>query len=223
MSPRDVQPVGTTALTPPVKYLKRSMADFMRWWGRHSFQLSANDARPQSPDALKDATAEFSSRIWSLALDEAQDQLKAERSTVQKQVGEAQAKVANAELARGKAQSAVAQLEKRLAGAEQARKETETKLSDSLERQKELMNEVSTAQQARREQEQKLAGAVAREKEQQAQLAAFKKSVDDKARETEALAARHQQQLERAKQHYNSMESRLAALLEENKSARQKL
>lgn len=223
MSPRDVQPAGNAVSAPPVRYLKRSMADFMRWWGRHSFQLSANEARPQLPDALKDATTEFGARIWSLALDEAQDQLRAERNAVQKQVGEAQAKVANAELARGKAQSAVSQLEKRLASIEQARKETETKLSDSLERQKELMNEASAGQQARREQEQRLAAVVAREKDQQAQLAALKKSVDDKARETEALAARHQQQLERAKQHYNSMESRLAALLEENKSARQKL
>jgi chromosome segregation ATPase len=131
--------------------------------------------------------------------------------------------VANAELARGKAQSAVSQLEKRLASIEQARKDTETKLSDSLERQKELIDEAAAAQQAKREQEQRLAAVVAREKEQQAQLAALKKAVDDKAREAEALAARHQQQLERAKQHYNSMESRLAALLEENKSARQKL
>lgn len=223
MAPRDVQPAGNGTLAPPVMYLKRSMADFMRWWGRHSFQLSANEGRPELPNALKAATAEFGARIWDIALGEAQDQLKAERNAIQKQVGEAQAKVANADLARGKAQSALTQLEKRLASVEQVRKETETKLSDSLERQKELMGEAMAAQQARREQEQKLTAATAREKEQQAQLAALRKSLDEKAREAEALATRHQQQLERAKQHYNSMESRLAALLEENKSARQKL
>ena len=223
MAPRDVQQAGGETLPPPVKYLKRSMADFMRWWSRRSFQLSAGVDRPELPDGLKDASAEFSVRIWDIALDEAHDRLRVERNAVQKQVGEAQAKVTAAELARGKAQNALAQMERRVAAVEQARNETESRLSAAAERQKELQAEISAAQQARREMEQKLAAAAAREKEQQAQLAALRKSLDEKAREAEALAARHQQQLERAKQHYSSMESRLAALLEENKSARQKL
>jgi chemotaxis protein MotB len=199
----------------------RSISGFRNWWAQRSFRLAPGEARAEVPPGLRDAAVQFSSRVWEIAQNQAHAQLAGERATVNERVAEANNKVAAAVLARGRAENHSAQLEKRVAAAEKARQDLEKQLTDAGARHKEQQSQLAAQDKSRAELQRRLDDASARESELQKQLAALRAEIAEHDAKSSKFEEQQQQQLEKAKQHYASLESRLASLLEEHKSARQ--
>ncbi|HLW74877.1 MAG TPA: hypothetical protein VKT74_07410 [Gammaproteobacteria bacterium] len=219
--PHDPQPSKPTPGGPPPFSLARSMTGFRNWWAQRAFRLAPDEARAETPAALRDAAVQFSSRVWEIAAVQARQQLEAERATVNERVAEANAKVQQATLARGRAENHAAQLEKRLAAAEKTRQDVEKQLTAAGAKQQELQTQLKALEQARGELQKRLDEAGARSAEQEKQLAALRAEIAEHDAKAERFEEDQQRQLEKAKQHYAALESQLATLLETHKSARQ--
>lgn len=209
---------GNGAFAPSL--YSRSLSGFRNWWTHRNFSLAAEEVQSDAPEALRDAALQFSSRVWDIAKLQAEDRLAGERAAVHEKVAEANGKVSAASLARGRAENHAAQLEKKLAGAERTIQGLEKDLVDAGAREKVRKTEAEILMKDRIDLERRLQEAELRESELQKQIDQLNtelKAYEDDAEKTEA---RQTQQLEKAKQHYASMESRLASLLEEHKSAR---
>ena len=217
----------------PNLYL-RSMSGVRKWWAQRSFTLAPGEMKSEAPEALKDAALQFSSRVWDIAEVQAQERLAGERAAVNEKVAEANAKVSAAVLARGRAENHMSQLEKKLTGAEETRQDLEKRLADAgaaLKRQQAEAEALRKKQQAENEAlfkdradlERRLEGSEGREAELSKQVMALRTQIGALETDAEKYQELQQQQLEKAKQHYASLESRLASLLEEHKSARQGL
>ena len=219
--PHDPQPIKTTPAAAPPSPVRRSMEGFRHWWAQRAFRLAPDEARTETPAALRDAAVQFSSRVWEIAATQARQQLEAERATVNERVAEANGKVQQATLARGRAENHAAQLEKRLGAADKARQDVEKQLTAAGAKQHELLTQLKATEQSRAELQKRLDEAGTRASEQEKQLAALRAEIAEHDAKAEKFEEEQQKQLEKAKQHYASLESQLATLLETHKSARQ--
>ena len=212
----------------------RSISGFRNWWVQRNFSLAAGEVRSDAPEALRDAALQFSSRVWDIAQAQAHERLAGERAAVNERVAEANAKLSVATLARGRAENHATQLEKKLGNADRARQDLEKDLaaaearaktqraeSDAMHKQQQAENEALYKDRA--DLERRLEESEVREADLQKQVASLSAELDTYEVESEKAEAQRQQQLQKAKQHYASLESRLASLLEEHKSARQGL
>jgi chromosome segregation ATPase len=219
--PHDPQTSNPTPSAAPPSSIRRSMDGFRHWWAQRGFRLAPDEARTETPAALRDAAVQFSSRVWEIAANQARGQLEVERATVNERVAEANAKVQQATLARGRAENHGAQLEKRLAAADKTRQDMEKQLSAAATRQNDLQTQLKALEQARTELQKRLDEAGAKSAEQQKQLASLRAEIAEHDSKAEKFEEDQQRQLEKAKQHYAALESQLATLLEIHKSARQ--
>lgn len=215
------QPSKPDAAPAPSFSLARSMEGFRRWWSNRSFSLAAQDARAETPAALRDAAVQFSSRVWDIALAQARDALAAERASVNERVAEANAKLQQATLARGRAENHGAQMEKRLGTVEKQRAELDKQLTVAGAKQHELLGQIKALELAKAESQKRLDEAAAKEGESQKQIAALRAEISEHDAKSEKYEEEQQKQLDKAKQHYAALESQLASLLEIHKSARQ--
>jgi len=197
------------------------MSGFRSWWSQRAFQLAPQETKTETPGALRDAALQFSTRVWEIAAAQAREQLSEERVAVQGRVQEANEKVQHAVLARGRAENHGAQLEKRLGAAEKARAELDKQLTAAGARQHDLLTQLKALEQAKTELERRIGEGQSREAEQQKQLTALKSEIAEHDKKAEKFEEEQAKQLEKAKQHYASLEAQLASLLESHKSARQ--
>jgi chromosome segregation ATPase len=231
---QEAQPPKAANGTYTPSFYSRSLSGFRNWWMQRNFNLAASETRSEAPAALRDAALQFSSRVWEIAEAQAQERLAGERAAVNERVAEANAKVAAATLARGRAENHASQLEKKLGLADRSRQDLEKDLaavearakaqraeSEALQKKQQAENEALVLDRA--DLERRLEDSESREAELQKQVASLSAELDSYEAESEKAEAQRQQQLEKAKQHYASLESRLASLLEEHKSARQGL
>ena len=199
----------------------RSVSGFRNWWMHRNFSLDAGEARSDAPEALRDAALQFSSRVWDIAKVQAEERLANERATVNERVAEANGKVAAAVLARGRAENHATQLEKKLHGADRDIQDLEKDLKDADALEKVRKAEAEILMKDRIDLERRLQESELREAELQKQIAHLNSELETYEAEAERTEEQQQAQLNKAKQHYASLESRLASLLEEHKSARQ--
>ena len=221
--PHDPQPAKSVAgvKSASVSPIRRSVAGFRSWWHQRSFQLASQEPGAETPGALRDAALQFSSRVWEIAAAQARQQLAEERAQVQGRVNEANEKVQQAVLARGRAENHSAQLEKRLGAAEKARAELDKQLTTAGAKQHDLLTQLKAVEQAKAELQRRIDEAGARDAELQKQLAALKSEIAEHDKQAEKFEEEQAKQLEKAKQHYAALESQLAMVLENHKSARQ--
>ena len=215
------QPTKPAGAPAPSFSLARSMEGFRRWWRDRAFTLAPQDGGAESPAAVRDAAVQFSSRLWDIALAQARDALAAERASVNERVAEAHAKLQQATLARGRAENHGQQLEKRLGAAEKQRAELDKQLTAAGAKQHELLGQIKALEQAKAEQQKRLDEAAAKDGDSQKQIAALRAEIAEHDAKSEKYEEEQQKQLDKAKQHYASLESQLATLLETHKSARQ--
>jgi chromosome segregation ATPase len=199
----------------------RSLSGFRNWWLHRSFSLAAGEAQSDAPEALRDAALQFSSRVWDIAKLQAEERLGQERAAVQERVAEANAKVAAAVLARGRAENHAAQLEKKFGTAERSIQELKQDLEDAGAREKVRKAEAERLLMDRADLERRLQASELREADLQKEIQALRVHIDALEADADKHQEQQQQQLDKAKQHYASLEGRLASLLEEHKSARQ--
>lgn len=218
--PHDPQPSKPTPAAPAFS-ITRSMHGFRNWWAQRAFRLAPDEARAETPAALRDAALQFSTRVWEIAMTQAREQLSAERATVNARVAEANVKVQQATLARGRAENHATQLEKRLAAADKARQDAEKQLTAAGAKQHELLTQLKALEQSRAELQRRLDEAGSKAVGQEQQLAALRAEIAEHDAKAEKYEQEQQKQLEKAKQHYAALESQLAMLLEAHKSARQ--
>lgn len=219
--PHDPQPSKPTPAAAPPFSITRSMNGFRNWWAQRAFRLAPDEARTETPAALRDAALQFSTRVWEIAMAQAREQLAAERATVNERVAEANAKVQQAMLARGRAENHAAQLEKRLGAADKARQDAEKQLTAAGAKQHELLTQLKALEQSRAELHKRLDEAGSKAEGQEKQLAALRAEIAEHDAKADKFEQEQQKQLEKAKQHYAALESQLATLLETHKSARQ--
>lgn len=215
------QPSKPTGAPAPSFSFARSMEGFRRWWTNRAFTLTPQEGRTESPAALRDAAVQFSTRLWDIALAQARDALAAERASVNERVAEANAKLQQATLARGRAENHAGQLEKRLGAAEKQRLELDKQLTAAGAKQHELLGQIRALEQAKAESQKRLDEAAAKDAEQQRQITALRQEIAEHDAKAEKYEEEQRKQLDKAKQHYASLESQLATLLETHKSARQ--
>ena len=199
----------------------RSVRGFRNWWTHRNFSLAAGEVQSDAPQALRDAALQFSSRVWDIAKVQAEERLAGERATVNERVAEANNKVAAAVLARGRAENHASQLEKKLGSADRSIQELEKDLEAAGACEKVRKAEAESLMKDRIDLERRLQEAELREADLQKQVAQLNSELEAYEAEAEKTEEQQQAQLNKAKQHYASLESRLAALLEEHKSARQ--
>ena len=233
-APQEAQPSKTATGTFTPSFYVRSLSGFRSWLSQRAFSLAPPEAKSEAPAALRDAALQFSSRVWDIAQAQAEERLAAERASVNERVGEANAKVAAAVLARGRAENHASQLEKKLGLADRSRQDLEkdlaaaeararTQRTDADALQKKLQSENEMLFKDRADLERRLEEADSREAELQKEIAALRTQIGTLETDAERYEVQQQQRLEKAKQHYASLESRLASLLDEHKSARQGL
>ncbi len=230
-TPQEAQPSKTVNGAFTSSLYSRSMSGFRSWLSQRAFSLAPPEAKSEAPAALRDAALQFSSRVWDIAEAQAHERLAGERASVNERVNEANGKVAAAVLARGRAENHASQLEKRLATADKNAQVLEKDLGTAAAREKTHKAEAEAREKAQKTEaealmkdrtdlERRLAGAESREAELQKQITNLRSEVNALEADAEQHEEVQQQQMDKAKQHYSSLESRLASLLEEHKSAR---
>jgi chromosome segregation ATPase len=228
---QEAQPSKTANGTFSSSFYTRSVIGFRNWWLQRNFSLAADQAKSEAPAALRDAALQFSSRVWDIAQVQAQERLSQERAAVNERVTEANTKASAATLARGRAENHASQLEKKLSSNDRARHDLEKDLAvaetrakaqraESEALQKKQQAESESLYKDRADLERRLQESEGREADLQAQIGSLRTEIGVLEADAEKYHEQQQQQLEKAKQHYASLESRLASLLEEHKSAR---
>lgn len=218
---QEAQPAKAANGTFAPSIYSRSLSGFRNWWTQRNFSLAPNETKSEAPEALRDAALQFSSRVWDIAQVQAQERLAQERAAVNERVGEANAKVAAAVLARGRAENHATQLEKKLIAMDRSLQDREKDLVAADAREKVRKNEAEMLMKDRMDLERRLQDSELREADLQKQIAHLNTELEAYEAEAEKTETQQRQQVEKAKQHYAALESRLASLLEEHKSARQ--
>ncbi|HSC47015.1 MAG TPA: hypothetical protein VLG68_02910 [Gammaproteobacteria bacterium] len=204
-----------------VKRIEQSMGGFKRWLQDRAPGFGAEASPP--PDALKDTSSQLASRIWDIALQQARDELRAERAAVHEQLVHANAQAEAALHARDQAQHQSIQTEKRLAAAEQSRRDLEERLAAGRAREDELKTKSAGQDKARHELEQHLAASAAKQAELEKRIAGLQSELTAKTGEFEKQGEKQREQMEKIREHHAALESELSEILQLHKSARQKL
>lgn len=220
-SPQESQPSKTAQVPSASTIYQRSIGGFRNWWSQRAFSLATAETKVEAPAALRDAAIQFSSRVWDIAEAQALERLSAERAAVKERVNEANDRVAAATLARGRAENHAQQLEKRLGVQDKALQGLTKDLGQADAREKVRKSEAEALMKDRADLERRLQDSEAREADLQKQIASLREELEAHEEDAEKFEQQQEHQLEKAKQHYASLESRLAAILEEHKSARQ--
>ena len=228
MSPNEVNDSAPTvrgAVMPRVARFRNSVRNVKSWLAQHASAAAPSSPVQQEdvPANLSQATGEFARHLWDLAIVQARVELDAERQVVRTQVAKAEADADHALQARDAALHQITDVERRLTVAHRAREEVERKLAEAGARSGELKNQLAALSAAHAATEKQLLEANAKWLEADRQIADLQKALDRAVAATEQDAKRHEQQLERAKQHYAELESELGAVLQHHKTARQKL